>query len=291
MIKDRRYAGSTIHIDFKAKETFEDYPLKDELTMTLVTDGEWEFSLNHQDYILSAPFILCLHESDIFTLKKQTNAAAKTFSFIPTFLNTSLTKEALSNNDFENIEDMHDRNLVNIFILRNGNYNGLLLLDTPAIMQINSWFSIICAECFSQSDGRWTCRIRRYLLQILYLLEEEFILCYEKKISPKQPIDYALEYIHCNYNLGLTLDGISKYVGVNRTTLNANCKRKTGMTIIQYLNHYRIKMAEEALSHTNLKLNEIALCCGYNYESYFVKTFTERQGISPNEYRKNQRNP
>lgn len=247
MIKDRRYAGSTIHIDFKAKETFEDYPSKDELTMTLVTDGEWEFSLNHQDYMLSAPFILCLHEADIFTLKKQINAAAKTFSFIPTFLNTSLTKEALSNNDFENIEDMHDRNLVNIFILRNDNYNGLLLLDTPAIMQINSWFSIICAECFSQSDGRWTCRIRRYLLQILYLLEEEFILCYEK--------------------------------------------RKTGMTIIQYLNHYRIKMAEEALSHTNLKLNEIAICCGYNYESYFVKTFTEKQGISPNEYRKNQGNP
>lgn len=110
-----------------------------------------------------------------------------------------------------------------------------------------------------------------------------------KKMSPKYPIDYALEYIHCNYNLGLTLEGISKYVGVNRTTLNENCKRKTGMTIIQYLNHYRITMAQEALKHTNLKLSEIAVCCGYNYESYFVKSFTEKQGISPNEYRKKYR--
>lgn len=233
--------------------------------------------------------IIIWGETDSFILKKQTNAAAKTFSFVPSFLNSSLTKEALQENSFENIEDMHDRNLVNIFLLRNNNYTGVLLLDAPAIMQINSWLSIICAECLSQSDGRWTCRIRRYLLQILYLLEEKFILCYEKKMSPKYPIDYALEYIHCNYNLGLTLEGINKYVGVNRTTLNENCKRKTGMTIIQYLNHYRITMAQEALKHTNLKLSEIAVCCGYNYESYFVKSFTEKQGISPNEYRKKYR--
>lgn len=289
MIKDRRSLEKFVHIDFKAKETFEDYPSKNELTITLVTDGEWEFSINYQDYNLPAPFILCLNETDSFILKKQTNAAAKTFSFVPSFLNSSLTKEALQENSFENIEDMHDRNLVNIFLLRNNNYKGVLLLDAPAIMQINSWLSIICAECLSQSDGRWTCRIRRYLLQILYLLEEKFILCYEKKMSPKYPIDYALEYIHCNYNLGLTLEGISKYVGVNRTTLNENCKRKTGMTIIQYLNHYRITMAQEALKHTNLKLSEIAVCCGYNYESYFVKSFTEKQGISPNEYRKKYR--
>lgn len=289
MIIDRRWTGNAIQIDFNAKETFEDYPSKEGLTMTLVTDGEWKFSLNQQDYDLSAPFILCLHESDSFILKEQVNAAAKTFSFMPTFLNSSLTKEALSKNNFESIEDMHDRNLVNIFLLRNNNYAGLLLLDAPMGMQINSWLSIICAECFSQSDGRWTCRIRRYLLQILYLLEEEFLLCYEKKATPKQPIDYALEYIHCNYNLGLTLEGISKYVGINRTTLNESCRRKTGMAIIQYLNHYRIKMAEDALRHTNLKLSEISICCGYNYESYFIRKFTEMQGLSPNEYRKKYR--
>ena len=58
------------------------------------------------------------------------------------------------------------------------------------------------------------------------------------------------------------------------------------MTIIQYLNNYRTKMAEDALRHTNLNLSEIAVCCGYNYESYFIKTFTEKHGISPTEYRR-----
>ena len=58
------------------------------------------------------------------------------------------------------------------------------------------------------------------------------------------------------------------------------------MVIIQYLNNYHIKMVAKSLIHTNLKLSESAVCCGYNYESYFVKKFTEKQGITPNEYRK-----
>lgn len=287
MIKDRRYPDRYIPINFIAKESFEQYPLADFLTMTLVTDGFWEFSVNGVEYRLDAPFVLCLNASDPFHLMDiNSRATAKSFIFDPKFINSSLTKEALSTDDFEKIEDMHDRNLVQAFLRRNENYSGLLILNAPSAMQINTWLSIIGSECLSQSDGMWTCRIRRYLLQILYLLEDEYLSCYEKKTSHKQPIDYALEYIHSNYQLGLTLDGISKYVGLNRTSLNKHCKKKTGMTLIQYLNHYRTLMAEEALCHTNLTLNEIAMCCGYNYESYFIKIFSEKHGISPTEYRK-----
>lgn len=286
MIKDRRHTNRLIPIHFIAKETFENYPAPGIFTMTLVTDGSWEFSLNHIDYCLAAPFILCLNDTDIFELKNKKHDAAKTFVFNAIFLNSSLTKEALNKDTFEKIEDMHDRNLIQAFFLRNENYNGILILNAPSSMQLNTWISLIGSECLSQSDGRWTCRIRRYLLQILYLLEDEFLLCFEKKISKKQPLDYALEYIHSNYHLGLTLDGISSYVGLNRTSLNKHCKQKTGMTIIQYLNDYRSRMAEDALLHTNLTLNEIALCCGYNYESYFINVFAEKHGLSPTEYRK-----
>ena len=288
MIKDRRHPDTEIliPIDFLSKETFTGYPRHDLLTMTLVTDGKWDFSLNNMEYHLDAPFILCLNDKDTFYLKNKNHDAAKTFVFQATFLNTSLTTQALTENQFEKIEDMHDRNLIQIFSQRNEHYAGMLSLNAPSAMQINTWLSVIGSECFSQSDGRWTCRIRRYLLQILYLLEDEFLMCYAGKKSEKQPIDYALEYIHSNYHLGLTLDGISKYVGLNRTSLNNRCRQVTGMTIIQYLNHYRLKMAEDTLRHTNLTLNEIAVCCGYNYESYFVKVFTEKHGISPTEYRK-----
>ena len=286
MIKDRRYTDHYIPINFNSRESFSSYPESGLLTMTLVTDGAWKFTLNHTYYCLDAPFILCLNDSDIFSMDEAERAAAKTFVFAATFLNSSLTRQALADNKFEKIEDMHDRNLVQVFLCRNEHYAGLLSLNAPSAMQMNASMSVIGTECISQSDGKWTCRIRRYLLQMLYLLEDEFQISFAGKKSEKRPIDYALEYIHSNYHLGLTLDGISKYVGLNRTSLNSHCKQATGMTIIQYLNSYRTKMAEDALRHTNLNLSEIAVCCGYNYESYFIKTFTEKHGISPTEYRR-----
>ncbi len=286
MIKDRRHADRFIPIAFHAKESFAQYPPSGFFTLTFVTDGIWEFSLQKTNYSLEAPFVLCLNETDAFCLISSSRAAAKTFVFNATFLNSSLTPQALLDNRFDTMEDMHDRNLVEIFFRRNEHFAGMLSLNAPSAMQINTWMSVIGSECLSQSDGKWTCRIRRYLLQILYLLEDEFVLSYEGKSANKQPIDYALEYIHSNYHLGLTLDGISKYVGLNRTSLNSRCKQATGMTVMQYLNHYRLKMAEDALRHTNLNLNEIATCCGYNYESYFIKIFAEKHGLSPTEYRK-----
>lgn len=289
MIKDRRYTGNIIYIDYYAKESFQDYPAGDSLTITLATDGEWDFILNRREYKTKEPFILCLSGSDQIMINSTGNYAAKSFCFRPVFINRRLTPDAMISNTFENTEDMHDRNLMDIFMKRNEYYQGLLKLDTPSLMQINSWMSVIGSECLSQSDGRWTCRIRRYLLQILYLLEDEFLLCFDNKSLQKRPIDYALEYIHSNYHLGLTLEGISRYTGTNRTTLNNMCRKETGMTLIQYLNDYRMKMAKEALRHTNLKLSEISLCCGYNYESYFVKKFTEACGLSPGEYRKKYR--
>ena len=89
-----------------------------------------------------------------------------------------------------------------------------------------------------------TYRFRKYLLQILFLLEDSFLVLCNNCVSKKESIDYALDYIRSNYNLGLTLEGISKYAGVNRTTLNNMCKHKTGLTLMQYLRDYRLKTAK-----------------------------------------------
>lgn len=91
----------------------------------------------------------------------------------------------------------------------------MLTLDAPSALQINSWLSIIGAECLAQSDDRWTCRSRKYLLQILFLLGDSFFVLCNNSVVKKEPIDYALDYIRSNYNLGLTLAEISVSCGYN----------------------------------------------------------------------------
>ena len=116
MIKDRRKEGRYIHVNFEAKENFDVYPGTDYLTLTLITDGSWNVTANGTEYSLKAPFILCLNKYDSFFLHENQKAAAKTFSFAPTFLNSSLTYEALQSNAYTALEDQHDRNLLYPFL-------------------------------------------------------------------------------------------------------------------------------------------------------------------------------
>lgn len=56
----------------------------------------------------------------------------------------------------------------------------------------------------------------------------------------------------------------------------------TGKTPIEYLNYYRIECAAEQLLYTDDLVTDIALNCGYNDLSYFVKTFKKYKSQTPN---------
>ena len=83
-------------------------------------------------------------------------------------------------------------------------------MPADTYLRITEWLSIMGTEVYAQSDGRWTCRIRRYLLQTLYLLDDIFMD--RKKISgvkrEKSPVDIVMEYIHTNYSNNIKLDAL-----------------------------------------------------------------------------------
>ena len=61
----------------------------------------------------------------------------------------------------------------------------------------------------------------------------------------------------------------------------------TNKTAFEYLIDYRIEQASKKLISTDESVTTICLDCGFNNLSYFIKTFKERKGVSPSEYRKN----
>lgn len=75
-----------------------------------------------------------------------------------------------------------------------------------------------------------------------------------------------------------------QYNNLNRTP-SINVKAKTGHTAMDYLITHRLKIACEALVHTNLKMTELAEACGFKYDTYFIKQFSKKIDISPSDYR------
>ena len=58
----------------------------------------------------------------------------------------------------------------------------------------------------------------------------------------------------------------------------------THRTPIDYLNYYRIEQACFKLATSNDSIAEIGMSCGFNDESYFIKTFKKYKGVTPKKY-------
>lgn len=282
-----RYQPRFVPIEFEAHETLENLPLDERVSIVLITSGQISLFLNEQKISLTAPSVILLSPYDTIKPIEAIRFAAKSFSFHPIFINSSLTFDRLRANNFEKIEDEHDRNMMNLFLNKHEYYDGTMNLPAQTYLRISEWLSIIGTEVYAQSDGYWTCRIRRYLLQTLYLLDDIYM---EQKTpasvqTEKSPVNILLEYIHVNYSNDITLDELCRLVHINRTSLNEKFKKQVGYTAIEYLVRYRIKIACDALTHTNLNLAEIAEAIGFKYDTYFIKQFTAKMGLSPTEYR------
>lgn len=104
-------------------------------------------------------------------------------------------------------------------------------------------------------------------------------------------IQKALEYIHDNYNSGLTLESVSEKVYMSSAYFCRLFKRELGKGFNEYISGLRMEKAKALLDIPGLKVGEISGMLGYADVSHFVKVFKKTFGILPSEYRsKNQKN-
>lgn len=63
-------------------------------------------------------------------------------------------------------------------------------------------------------------------------------------------------------------------------------KRQFGVSCMDDVIESRIRQAKDYLSHTQLRIQEIAALCGYNSAEHFGRQFRRQCGISPGQYRR-----
>ena len=100
------------------------------------------------------------------------------------------------------------------------------------------------------------------------------------------PLKNVLTYIAGNYSEHITLDALARTAGMNPKYFCRYFKSITGRTPIDYLNYYRIECACELLSTKDISIKEAAISCGFNDESYFIKTFHKYKGTTPKQFLK-----
>ncbi|MBR2650363.1 MAG: PocR ligand-binding domain-containing protein [Clostridia bacterium] len=101
--------------------------------------------------------------------------------------------------------------------------------------------------------------------------------------------ELVMQYICENYTEHITVKDICDAVGYSKSTVLSQFKRDYLITVNAYLNNMRLEQAKKMLENNNVSVNEVALMCGFSDQSYFSKVFSGKYGITPTDYRKDEK--
>ncbi len=139
--------------------------------------------------------------------------------------------------------------------------------------------NVLQCETFSE--------VQKYLVGMLNSLRQfyqnskiNFTLC-----------DEVEEYLKENFrNPDVNISMLGNVFDISRSYLSHMFRMQKNISILDFLNHLRIKNAKQLLEHTNETLEDIATKCGFLSSSTFIKLFKKNEGITPGVYRKLKQN-
>lgn len=99
-------------------------------------------------------------------------------------------------------------------------------------------------------------------------------------------IKNVLEYIEKHYQSPITLGELAEVAGMNPQYFCRAFKDVTMQSPMDYVIYYRLEQAVRLLTATDMSVMEIALECGFNDCSYFIRVFKKQKQVTPNQYRK-----
>lgn len=103
-----------------------------------------------------------------------------------------------------------------------------------------------------------------------------------KKMAQLKP---TIEYIQYHYSQPLTLADIAKVAHLSVSRMGHLFREEMGVTIIDYLTNIRINHAKRMLLTTDNNCTQICYEVGYNNQSYFTRVFKQITGMTPLQFR------
>ena len=177
----------------------------------------------------------------------------------------------------KNIHDIMDHKIT---------IHNLLSERSPAVLPIVDNLTL----ALSGKKTGYEFMTQGYLYQLIGTILEEHL--YEEDVKDIKAarhlnsIKNVLAYIAENYDSSISLDNLAKIAGMNPKYFCRYFRSMTERTPIDYPNYYRIECACEMLSTKDISIKETAISCGFNDESYFIKTFHKYKGITPKQFMK-----
>ncbi|MNP65007.1 HTH-type transcriptional activator Btr [compost metagenome] len=96
-------------------------------------------------------------------------------------------------------------------------------------------------------------------------------------------------YIEAHSGQPLTLRQVAAHGGLGISRASELFKEAYGCAVMDYAILMRLNNAREHILYDNITLEEAAYACGFTSYTHFSRMFRKRYGLSPSEYRQQNR--
>jgi AraC-like DNA-binding protein len=150
-------------------------------------------------------------------------------------------------------------------------------------------FTRLACESSEQKPGHVAAQSVEFQTFLLTLMRDPELAARLQKGLPtagaEDRLAIVFRYLENNYMEPITVDAMATMACLSRSHFHSTFKTATGMTLVEYVQHIRVRTAEEMLRTTTMPIMEIALACGYSSLSHFYHVFRRIMGRSPRQVR------
>jgi len=134
-----------------------------------------------------------------------------------------------------------------------------------------------------------------YELRLKSLMTDIFAIIFEHELfadntissrTSTQVFEEMVTYIHTHYAEKLTLDLLAEHFNYSKSYIIRLFKQYTGKTPLEYINRYRISLAQLKLVENSKDMLEIASEVGMENPGHFINLFRRYTGHTPGKWRK-----
>lgn len=237
--------------------------------------GNMCHNINGKEVILSEGELLFLSKNTAHSIKETgMNDIAVNFIILPDFFNTSFS--------LIGGEDTHMKRFVADWLCDDAGPDYLHFKAAEELPVQNLAENLIWTLLNDAQNKRIINRTTMELL-FMHLLGCTDTLEYSE--ASDKEIMQVMRYVEENYRDG-SLNEIARRLHFDPSRLSREIKRRTGNNYTELVQEKRLSHAALYLKSTQMNVGDIAFRVGYDNVSYFYRLFKTHFGVSPNDFRR-----
>ncbi len=156
-------------------------------------------------------------------------------------------------------------------------------LSTGSSSKAMAYVGIICNDKFYWGVGIDEDIIKASINALVVAVNKLPQLSENENIKDDKLVE-MINFIQANYK-NVDLDILAQKFHLSKTYISKYIKDKSGKTFGEHVTNIRLKRAKTLLKNGNMTVENIADSVGYPNVEHFIRTFKQRFGVTPTQYR------